>query len=230
MKVLVIDDAPDVLEVVDLCLRMRWPDIEVIRASDGPSGLEAFEQHNPDLVIVDLGLPGMDGYEIIQRIRLFSDVPIIILSVRDEEQHIAKGLELGADDYVTKPFGHLQLLARIQAVMRRVNATATTTEEVLEVGKLRLDPNTREVWVDNKPVVLTKIEYDLLYHLCRNAGRVVTHQALLNKIWGSDSVDDRHLLTVHINHLRNKLGDRTDNTGMIVTERGVGYRLVKRTD
>jgi DNA-binding response OmpR family regulator len=226
----VIDDAPDVLEVVDLCLKMRWPDIQVLRAADGPTGLTIFEQENPDLVVVDLGLPGMDGYEVIQRIRFYSDVPIIILSVRDEEQHIAKGLELGADDYITKPFGHLQLLARIQAVMRRTTATSSASEEMIEIGRLRLDPNTREVWVDNKPIVLTPIEYTLLYHLCRNSGRVVTHQALLSKIWGSESVDDRHLLTVHINHLRSKLGDRTDNSGIIVTERGVGYRLVKRTE
>ena len=227
MKVLCIDDAPDILDVLSLSLRMRWPDVDVLKAEDGPTALALFERESPDLLIVDLGLPGMDGYEVIRRVRLYSDVPIIILSVRDEEQDIVKGLELGADDYITKPFGHLQLLARIQAVLRRATATPSANEEVIEIGKLRIDPNTREVFVNDKSVSLTPTEYSILYHLARNVGRVLTHQLLLSKVWGSEAVDDRHLLTVHMNHLRQKLGDTGQEPGIILTERGIGYRLVR---
>ena len=169
----------------------------------------------------------MDGYEVIRRIRLYSDVPMVILSVRDEEQDIVKGLELGADDYITKPFGHLQLLARVQAVLRRVSSTPSSTEEIVEVGKLRIDPNTREVYVGDKAISLTPTEYSILYHLARNVGRVLTHQVLLSKVWGGDAVDDRHLLTVHMNHLRQKLGDTGQGSSMILTERGIGYRMTK---
>ena len=227
MKVLCIDDAPDILEVLGLSLRMRWPDVEALKAEDGPTALALFERESPDLLIVDLGLPGMDGYEVIRRVRLYSDVPIIILSVRDEEQDIVKGLELGADDYITKPFGHLQLLARIQAVLRRATATPSANEEVIEIGKLRIDPNTREVFVTDKSISLTPTEYSILYHLARNVGRVLTHQVLLSKVWGSEAVDDRHLLTVHMNHLRQKLGDTGQEPGIILTERGIGYRLIR---
>jgi len=227
MKVLCIDAAPDILEVLTLSLKMRWPDAEVLKAEDGPTALALFERENPDLLIVDLGLPGMDGYEVIRRIRLYSDVPMVILSVRDEEQDIVKGLELGADDYITKPFGHLQLLARVQAVLRRTSSTPSSTEEMVEVGKLRIDPNTREVYVGDKAISLTPTEYSILYHLARNVGRVLTHQVLLSKVWGGDAVDDRHLLTVHMNHLRQKLGDTGQEPAMILTERGIGYRMAK---
>ena len=227
MKVLCIDDAPDILEVLNLSLKMRWPDVEVFKSEDGPTALALFERENPDLLIVDLGLPGMDGYEVIRRVRLYSDVPIVILSVRDEEQDIVKGLELGADDYITKPFGHLQLLARIQAVLRRASSTPSSTEETIEVGELRINPNTREVYVGDRAISLTPTEYSILYHLARNVGRVLTHQALLSKVWGGDAVDDRHLLTVHMNHLRSKMGDTGQEPGLILTERGIGYRMVK---
>jgi len=227
MKVLCIDDEPDILEVLGLSLKMRWPDVEVLKAEDGPTALALFERESPDLLIVDLGLPGMDGYEVIRRVRLHSDVPIVILSVRDQEQDIVKGLELGADDYVTKPFGHLQLLARIQALIRRASSRPNGVEEVIEVGTIRLDPNTREVYVADKAVSLTPTEYTILYHLVRNADRVMTHQSLLSKVWGGEAVDDRHLLTVHINHLRAKLGDTGEEPSLILTERGIGYRLAK---
>lgn len=227
MKVLCVDDALDILEVLGLSLKMRWPDAEVLKAEDGPTALTLFERENPDLLIVDLGLPGMDGYEVIRRIRLYSDVPMIILSVRDEEQDIVRGLELGADDYITKPFGHLQLLARVQAVLRRASSTPSSSEALIQVGDLRMDPSSREVYVGDRAVSLTPTEYSILYHLARNAGRVLTHQVLLSKVWGSDAVDDRHLLTVHMNHLRSKLGDTAPEPSMILTERGIGYRLVK---
>ncbi len=225
MKVLCIDDAPDILEVLSLSLKMRWPDVEVLKAEDGPAALGLFERGNPDLLIVDLGLPGMDGYEAIRRIRMYSDVPIVILSVASEEQDIAKGLELGADGYVTKPFGHLELLARIQAIMRRASGTLGNAERIIEVGDLRINPDTREVHVGDRSVSLTPIEYSILHHLSSNIGRILTHQSILSRIWGGDAVDDRHLLTVHMNHLRSKLADAGEERGKILTERGIGYRM-----
>jgi two-component system KDP operon response regulator KdpE len=197
----------------------------VLKAEDGPAALSLFDSESPDLLIVDLGLPGMDGYEVIRRIRARSDVPIIVLSVRDQEQDIVKGLELGADDYVIKPFSHLQLLSRIQGLLRRATYGPGGMEEVIEVDRLRLDPNTREVSVDGKAVPLTPTEYSILYHLARNAGRVMTHQVLLSKVWDKEAFDDRHLLTVHMNHLRSKLGDTGDDQSLILTQRGIGYRL-----
>jgi len=225
MKVLCIEDKPDIPEVLSLFLKMRWSDVEVLKAEDGPTALALFERESPDLLIVDLGLPGMDGYEVIRRVRLYSDVPIVILSVQDQEQDIVKGLELGADDYVIKPFGHLQLLARIQALMRRASYRRNGVEEVIEVGTIRLDPNTREVYVSDKAVSLTPTEYNILYHLARNAGRVMTHQALLSKVWGSEALNARPRLTVQINHLRAKLGDTGEGPSLILTKRGIGYRL-----
>ena len=227
MKILCIDDAPDILEVQSLSLKMRWPDIEVLKAQDGPTGLTLFEREKPSLVIVDLGLPDMDGYEVIRRIRLDSDVPVIIVSIRDEEQDIVRGLDLGADDYITKPFGHLEFLARIQAVLRRASSAPNGNEEITELGKLRMVPNTREVFIDGESISLTPTEYTILYHLARNSDRVMTHQMLLSKVWGSGAVDDRHLLTVHMKNLRSKLGDTGQEPTIILTERGVGYRIAR---
>ncbi len=224
MKVLCIDDEPDIVEVLSLSLKMRWSDVEVLKAEDGPTALALFKRESPDLLIVDLVLPGMDGYEVIRRVRLYSDVPIVILSARDQEQDIVKGLDLGADDYVTKPFGRLQLLARIQALMRRASYRRNGVEEVIEVGTIRLDPNAREVYIGDKAVSLSPTEYNILYHLARNAGRVMTHQELLSKVWGSRALA-RPRLTVQINHLRAKLGDTGEEPSLILTKRGIGYRL-----
>jgi DNA-binding response OmpR family regulator len=171
----------------------------------------------------------MDGYEVIRRIRLFSEVPIVVLTVRDEEQDIARGLELGADDYVTKPFNHLELLSRLNAVLRRVRHSPAAEEASLELGQLRVDPNSRQVWVNGDLVSLTPVEFSLLYHLGRNAGTIQRHEALLKKVWGDEAnlAGDRHLLNVHINKLRAKLGDDAKNPQLIMTERGIGYRLLK---
>jgi two-component system KDP operon response regulator KdpE len=225
MKVLCIDNAPDTVEALDFSLKMKWPDVEVLRAEDGLAGLQLFERENPDLLILDIWLPGMNGYEVIRRIRMSSDVPIIILSVHSKEQDIANGLEVGADDYVTKPFGCAEFLARIQAIMRRSLGVSSNVERMIEVGELRINPDTRKVHVGDRSVSLTPIECSILHHLASNIGRVLTHQSILSRIWGSDAIDDRHLLTVHINHLRSKLANAGENRGKIITERGIGYRM-----
>lgn len=228
MKVVVIDDSPEIIEVVSLCFQLRWSGTEVIPASDGAKGLELIEAENPDLVILDVGLPDMDGFEVLREIRRFSQVPVIMLTVKSADTDIARGLELGADDYVTKPFSHVELLARVQAVLRRAQGlTAAAEEQPFASGKLWVDFVRNEVKVDGEPVKFTSTEYKLLYHLIRNEGRLLTHENLLTKIWGEEYREARDLLRVHIQHLRQKLGDSVELPSIIVTEHGMGYKFVK---
>jgi len=227
MKVVVIDDSPEIIEVVTLCFQLRWGNTAVLPANNGTKGLELVEKENPDLVILDIGLPDMDGFEVLREIRRFSAVPVIMLTVKSEDTDIAKGLELGADDYVTKPFSHIELLARVQAVMRRAKGTTTPSEEKPYVsGKLHVDFARNEVMVAGKPVKLTSTEYKLLYHLIKNEGHLISHENLLTKACGEGYRDARDLLRVHIQHLRQKLGDNVESPRIIVTEHGMGYKFV----
>jgi len=228
MKVVVIDDSPEIIEVVSLCFQLRWSGAEVIPANDGTTGLSLIEDKNPDLVILDIGLPDMDGYQVLREIRRFSRVPVIMLTVKSEDTDIAKGLELGADDYVTKPFSHIELIARVQAVLRRTQGLSITAEEQPFVGgKLRVDFARNEITVDGKPVKLTSTEYKLLYHLIKNEGRLLSHESLLAKACGEAYRDARDLLRVHIQHLRQKLGDNLESPKIIITEHGMGYKFVR---
>jgi len=227
MKVVVIDDSPEIIEVVTLCFQLRWGNTAVLPANNGTKGLELVEKENPDLVILDIGLPDMDGFEVLREIRRFSAVPVVMLTVKSEDTDIAKGLELGADDYVTKPFSHIELLARVQAVMRRAKGATTPPEEKPYVsGKLHVDFARNEVMVAGKPVKLTSTEYKLLYHLIKNEGHLISHENLLTKACGEGYRDARDLLRVHIQHLRQKLGDNVESPGIIVTEHGMGYKFV----
>ncbi len=228
MKVVVIDDSPEIIEVVSLCFQLRWSGATVVSASTGTQGLELIEAESPDVVILDIGLPDMDGFQVLRDIRRFSQVPVIMLTVRGEDTDVAKGLELGADDYITKPFSHIELVARVQAVLRRVQGLSVTSgEKPFISGKLSVDFAGNEVRVDGKPVRLTSTESKLLYTLIRNEGRLVTHENLLNKVWGETYVDARDLLRVHIQHLRQKLEDNAESPNIIVTEHGLGYKFVK---
>lgn len=227
MKVVVIDDSPDIIEVVSLCFQLRWSGTTVVSASNGNKGLELIEAESPDLVILDIGLPDMDGFQILREIRHFSQVPVIMLTVRDEDTDVVRGLELGADDYVTKPFSHIELMARVQAVLRRVQGLPVTEERPFVSGKLSVDFASNEVMVDGKPVKLTATERSLLYHLIKNEGRLLSHENLLRQIWGETYVDARDLLRVHIQHLRQKLGDSIDSPSIIVTEHGMGYKFAR---
>jgi two-component system KDP operon response regulator KdpE len=227
MKVVVIDDSPEIIEVVTLCFQLRWGNTTVFPANDGTKGLELVEKESPELVILDIGLPDMDGFEVLREIRRFSAVPVIMLTVKSEDTDIAKGLELGADDYVTKPFSHIELLARVQAVMRRAKGAPTPSEEKPYVsGKLHIDFAHNEVTVEGNPVKLTSTEYKLLYHLIQNEGHLVSHENLLTKACGEGYRDARDLLRVHIQHLRQKLGDNVESPRIIVTEHGMGYKFV----
>ena len=230
MKVLVIEDDPGIIEVVSLCFQLRWSGTNVVSADNGNKGVELVETESPDVVILDIGLPDMDGYQVLREIRSFSDVPVLMLTVRGEDTDIAKGLELGADDYITKPFSHIELIARVQAVLRRVQGLPVSEEERPFIsGKLSIDFSRNEVILDGKLVKLTSTERKLLYYLIRNEGRILSHESLLTKIWGDTYVDARDLLRVHIQHLRQKLEDSAESPNIIVTEHGIGYKFIRPT-
>ncbi|MBI2940842.1 MAG: response regulator transcription factor [Chloroflexi bacterium] len=226
MKVLIVDDEPDIIEVLEVCFQLRWPGTTIVAADDGEGGIRLADLEQPDLIILDVGLPDMDGFEVCQALRRFTQVPVIMLTARGEGIDKVKGLELGADDYVTKPFDHLELLARAQAVLRRIQrADQPSRPRSIVVGPVSLDPGSREVRVDGRLVRLTPTEYNLLYHLARHAGQILPHRTLLAKVWGREYVDEVDYLKVHIQHLRQKLGDDSQAPRLILTERGVGYRL-----
>ncbi|MFC2011981.1 response regulator transcription factor [Chloroflexota bacterium] len=228
MKVVVIDDSPEITEVVSLCFQLRWSGTELLSASNGTDGIGLVETERPDIVILDVGLPDMEGFDVLREIRRFSQVPVIMLTVRGEDTDVAKGLEWGADDYITKPFSHIELVARVQAVLRRVQGLPVSSEERPYIsGKLMVDFSSNEVKIDGTPVKLTSTETRLLNLLIRNEGHLVTHENLLTKVWGATYVDARDLLRVHIQHLRQKLGDSVDSPSIIVTEHGMGYRFVR---
>ena len=226
MRILAVDDEPEVVDVVRLCFNLRWPEAEVIAAGTGQEALTAIEEQAPDLVLLDIMLPDMDGFEVCEEARRFSDVPIIMLTARDAEVERVRGLEMGADDYITKPFSHLELLARSRAVLRRYQNQPPAVGETYEAGNFQMDYGTRRVTVGDKQVRLTPIEYGLLYHLTRNAGRVMPHRTLLAKVWGREYTSELDYLKVYIRRLRHKLGEEVDANIAIESERGVGYRLV----
>jgi len=223
MKILIVDEEPDVVRLISVSFGMQQPNWEVVAASDGEEALAAVEREQPALVLLDVGLPDMDGFQVLQQIRLFSDVPVVMLTVHDDELSKVRGLELGADDYITKPFSHLELLARVRAVLRRTQTLPLVHEEPFVSGDLSMDFARREVTRRGEPVPLTATEYRLLYHLVRNAGQVLTHETLLARVWGREYTDEINYLKVHISRLRAKLEDDPRNPQHILTEHRVGY-------
>ncbi len=223
MKILVVDDEPDVIKVIAMSFRMQQPAWEVLSAQDGLEALEMLDQEHPSVVLLDIGLPEMNGFEVLKSIRLFSDVPVIMLTVRDDELGKVQALELGADDYVTKPFSHLELLARVRAVLRRAQSLPMVHEQPFVSGDIQVDFARREVTVQDQPVALTGTEYRLLYHLVRNAGQVMTHEALLARVWGREYTDEFSYLKSYVSRLRNKLEQDPHHPTYILTEYGVGY-------
>ncbi len=226
MKILVVDDAPEVIEAVTVSFTLQWREVEVLGATDGERGLDLVEQARPDLVLLDIAMPGLNGYETLRRLREFSDVPVIMLTARDGVLDKVKGLELGADDYVTKPFDHLELLARVKALLRRLAMPAPVSRAPsFASGDLTVDFASQQVRRRGAPVSLTPVEYKLLYHLVRNAGHVLRHETLLAKVWGREYVDEVDYLRVYIRRLRRKLEANPEQPAYILTERGVGYRF-----
>jgi DNA-binding response OmpR family regulator len=226
VKILVVDDAPEVIEAVTVSFNLQWRETDVLGAEGGDSALDAIEREHPDLVLLDIAMPGMDGYETLRQIREFSDVPVIMLTARDSVLDKVKGLELGADDYVTKPFDHLELLARVKAVLRRLDMPQPVSRAPsFASGDLTVEFASQQVRLRGHLVPLTPIEYKLLYHLVRNAGHVLRHETLLAKIWGREYTDEVDYLRVYVRRLRRKLEDDPDQPSYILTERGLGYRF-----
>ena len=227
MKILVVDDEPDVIESVRLGFELQWREIDVVGAGTGEEALDRIEQDRPDIVLLDIGLPDIDGFEVIRRIREFSDVPVVMLTARDDAMDKVKGLELGADDYITKPFNHLELMARVKAVLRRLAMPAPTSRAPsFRSGDLEVDFAAHEARLGGERLALTPTEYKLLYHLVRNAGHVLQHGTLLAKVWGREYVDEVDYLRVYVRRLRDKLGDDPERPRYIRTERGLGYRFI----
>ena len=224
MKILLIEDNPSIVDTVSLCLQMRWQDATIVYSPEGARGVEMVETENPDIIILDLGLPDVDGLTVLREIRAFSEIPVVILTVRGEEQDKVAGLERGADDYVVKPFNPGELLARVQAVLRRTKASSSRDESPLTVGDITIDPGMRKVMVRGQEVKLTPIEHNLIYLLARNAGRALTHEFLLSKVWGEEYVSSPNYLKVYVQRLRNKLEKDPKNPALIITQRG-GYLL-----
>jgi len=225
MKVLVIEDDQAIVETITLVLKISWPEAKLVSTHLGERGIELVESEKPDVVILDLGLPDISGFEVLKQVRLFSTVPILILTVRSDEADIVKGLEWGADDYVVKPFRQLELLSRIKLVTRRRGSLAEKTP--LVCGQLQLDPSTWQLFYGEKEINLTPTEGSILHHLMKNAGRVVTHFGLAEAVWGVDYPDAADSLRVHIRRLRTKLEADPSHPQIILTKPGTGYFMVK---
>lgn len=227
MRILVVDDAEDVVESVRLGFTLQWREVEVIGAGTGEAALDIVERELPDIILLDVGLPGMDGFSVLRELRAFSDVPVVMLTARDDAMDKVKGLELGADDYVTKPFNHLELMARVRAVLRRLDMPAPASRAPsFRSGDLEVDFARSEARLRGEHLDLTPTEYKLLYHLVRNAGHVLGHGTLLAKVWGREYIDETDYIRVYIRRLRDKLGDDPDQPRYIQTERRMGYRFI----
>ena len=219
--IVVIDDESQIRKILSITLEAQ--DYKVIEASKGKDGIIAVANYHPQLVILDLGLPDKDGFAVLSEIRTWTTVPIIILSVRDSEDNIVKALDLGADDYITKPFNSKELIARIRANIRRVQQVGN--EEAVVNGNLKIDFVKRLVYKNNKELKLTNTEYLLLFMFFKNIDRVLTHNFLLNEVWGPTHTEDTQYLRVFIGQLRKKIEDDYSKPEYIVTEAGVGYRM-----
>ena len=224
MKVLLIEDDREIVDAISLAFQIRWPEAEVVSTRLGEKGVELVESAAPDIVILDLGLPDISGFEVLRQTRLFSSVPTIILTVRSEEADVVKGLEWGADDYILKPFRQLELLARVKALIRRQDPPE---EEPLDYGPLRLDVTSGALNYSGKEINLTVTESHILSHLMKNAGRAVTHSSLAEAVWGDDYPGVTDSLKVHIRRLREKIETDPSHPQLILTRTGVGYLLAR---
>lgn len=219
-KILVVDDEPNIVELARLYLKNEGYD--VLAAADGRAAVAAVRQHSPDLVLLDIMLPGLDGWEVCKQVRQFSRVPIIMLTARGDDVDKIVGLELGADDYMVKPFNPREMVARVKAVLRRTDGGRSATTRV-QIGDVALDPARREVTVASQPVTLRAKEFDLLAYLMQHPGLALSREQLLNAVWGYDYYGDTRTVDVHVAHIRDKLaGSRVS----VETVWGVGYKLV----
>jgi len=224
-RILVVDDEPRMTRFIRMNLDLEG--FSVHEAFDGKEALDRVREVLPDLVILDVMMPKMDGFQTLQMMREVSSVPVIMLTARTSEDDRVRGLELGADDYITKPFSPRELVSRVKAVLRRTEPSSVSGKEPIAVDeRLQIDLDRREIFVEGKPVKLRPTEFRLLYHLVSNAGWVVPHDQLLAKVWGYEYQTETHYLRLYINYLRDKLEQDPHNPKYILTERGVGYRFI----
>ncbi|MEJ2606693.1 MAG: response regulator transcription factor [Anaerolineales bacterium] len=224
-RILVVDDERSIIEIVSAYFEAE--SYEVYTAMDGPSGLKAARTYKPDLIVLDIMLPGMDGVEVLTQLRRESDVYVIMLTAKAEETDKIVGLSVGADDYLTKPFSPRELVARVKAALRRLSGgTGLPDETILAFEHVRVDTGSRKVWMNGNPIDLTTTEFDLLRTLAEHHGRVLSRDQLLEKVWGHDYYGEIRVVDVHIGHIRQKFGD----DDLIATVRGIGYRFEDRGD
>jgi DNA-binding response OmpR family regulator len=223
MKVLVIEDEKLIIDTISLCFLVDWPGTKVVSSGEGNKGIEMVKSESPDIVILDIGLPDIDGFTVLRRIRSFSNVPIIVLTVMTAENDLVRCLEWGADDFITKPFSKMELLARVKTkICRRLPLVETSP---LVCGNLKYEPESNRYYYNDKEIELTLTEAVILYQLMKQSGKVVKHSTLIESIWGSDSTGSASSLKVHIHHLRDKLKVYSGNPDFIQTWSGIGYSL-----
>jgi DNA-binding response OmpR family regulator len=224
-RILVVDDEERMVRFIRL--NLEHDGFQVVEANRGAAAIQRLRDTMPDLILLDVMLPDIDGFEVLKMVREVSTVPVIMLTAKGEEDDRVRGLELGADDYVSKPFSPRELVSRVRAVLRRNDTVSGDARGLIEVDEhLKIDFDRREVWLDGKLVKLRPTEYRLLYHLVQNAGWVVTYDQLLSKVWGYEYRDEPHYVRLYINYLRQKLEKDSANPRYILTERGVGYRFI----
>jgi DNA-binding response OmpR family regulator len=224
-RILVVDDEERMVRFIRL--NLEHDGFQVSEAFNGKQAVQRLRDVNPDLILLDVMMPDLDGFEVLEMVREISNVPVIMLTAKGEEDDRVRGLEKGADDYVTKPFSPRELVSRVRAVLRRTEGATGSMHGLIEVDeRLKIDFDRREVWLESKIVKLRPTEYRLLFHLVQNAGWVVSHDQLLAKVWGYEYRDEPHYVRLYINYLRQKLEKDAANPKYILTERGVGYRFV----
>jgi len=222
MKAAIIEDEKSIIDAIRVAFEFRWPDTQIVSATSGKEGVALIRKESPDVVILDINLPDISGFEVLKKIREFSAVPVIILTVRSEDEDVLKGLETGADDYIIKPFNYLTLLSRIKAVLRRSEKLPLTGSTVTSIGSsLKIDFVDQKVWVNNQLIKLTPIEYRLLVLLVKNKDTVIPYNQIIEEIWEQHSTEDTENLRICIRRLRKKLHDIPPR--MILNKRGTGY-------
>lgn len=223
MKIIIIEDNPDIVSIVSMALKIRWPDIEILSSNEGEKGISLIGDENPDIVILDIGLPDMCGFKVLEQIKAFSLASVIILTVKNSESDIVRGLELGADDYMTKPFRQLELISRVNAILRRQHIPGCGNP--VKYRSLLLQSDLRLLFVEDKKINLTQTEGIILFHLLRNAEKVVPISTLAEAIWDFNDASTCESLRVYIHRLRNKIEKDPHNPTFIHTQSGVGYVL-----
>jgi two-component system KDP operon response regulator KdpE len=223
-RILVVDDEERMVRFIRM--NLEHDGFQVMEAFNGKQAIDKLRD-TPDLILLDVMMPDIDGFEVLETVREVSSVPVIMLTAKGEENDRVRGLELGADDYITKPFSPRELVSRVKAVLRRTEGMSGSMHELIQVDdRLKIDFDRREIWLEGKLVKLRPTEYRLLYHLVQNAGWVVSHDQLLQKVWGYEYRDEPHYVRLYINYLRQKLEKDPADPKYILTERGVGYRFV----